>query len=486
MRSSIALYAAALIAQAARAQQTTNPPPPRDTGRVRDTVAVGRPGLRAATALPLVDTATMVRELSAGNASRAALAGFRAADTSSRDTLQLTRAQAVAQALARNPQLAVAREQSAEARAQRVQDIAIPDPVGTASITNQAGSPAYKPVGATLSIPFPDKFRLQYSIGTAGVRAAEFNVAALRQQIASQTAQTYDSLRVALRHRADLLESRALSADFLQKTQARYTAGTAAKLDVVRAQVQLGQAENALLANALSIATARASLNRLLGRPLPAPVTPTDTLIVPPPLPDLAPLEAHALSGRPELAGLRAQQSGAHASTQLLGEYWIPDLFFGVVKDYGAPDPYIPNQNVTWQYGLSVPLPVFFFEHTSGDLAQARHHERELEASYRDLRAQIDQDVRGAYATAATSRQQLLYLRDQVLPAAREEYRIASVSYGLGGSSALDVLQARTDLVAAESQYTDALAAADAAQADLERAAAAPLSDFRTGETHDR
>jgi outer membrane protein TolC len=426
----------------------------------------------------------MVRQLSAARAAREAIGGERRSDSVPTDTVRLSRSEAVTEALARNPQLEVARQLTAEARAQRVQDVSIPDPVGSASITNQGGTPSYKPVSASLNVPFPDKFRLQYNIGTAGVRNAEYNYQALRQQIGSQTAQTYDSMRVALRHRTDLIESYGLSADFLQKTQSRFNAGTAAKLDVVRAQVNLGQAANALLANALAIATARASLNRLLGRALPTPIAPADTLGVPPPLPDLAPLEAHALGFRPELAGLRAQQSGAHSSTTLAAEYWIPDLFFGIAKDFGAPDAYIPNQNITWQYGLSVPLPVFLFEHTSGDLAQARHHERELAASYRDLLAQVDQDVRAAYATAATSLQQLLFLRDQVLPEAREEYRIAAASYGLGGSSALDVLQARTDLVSAESQYTDALSAADASQADLERAAAAPLSQFRPGESH--
>lgn len=485
MRFVLTLCVLAIAARTGRTQQPTAPAPSPDSGAHHDTTGI-TPGIRARLLPTLADTLEMVRQLSAGRAAREAMAGVRRPDTVVVDTVRLTRQQAVAEALARNPLLEVAREQTAEARAQRVQDVAVPDPVGSASITNQAGAPSFKPVSASLTLPFPDKFRLQYNIGTAGARTAEYNYAALRQQIASQTAQTYDSMRVAFRHRADLTESYTLSADFLQKTQARYNAGTAPKLDVVRAQVNLGQAGNALIVNGLAIANARASLNRLLARALPTPIAPADTLAVPPPLPDLAPLEAHALTTRPELAGLRAQQSGARASTTLAAEYWVPDLFFAITKDYGAPDPYIPNQNVTWQYGLSLPLPVFFFEHTSGELAQARHHERELAASYRDLLAQVDQDVRAAYATAATALQQLLYLRDQVLPGAREEYRIAAASYGLGGSSALDVLQARTDLVSAESQYTDALAAADAAQADLERAAAAPLSQFRTGDQHEK
>ena len=52
------------------------------------------------------------------------------------------------------------------------------------------------------------------------------------------------------------------------------------------------------------------------------------------------------------------------------------------------------------------------------------------------------------------------------------------MSYGLGGSSALDVLDARRSLLDAETQYADALAAASSAQASLERAVGNPLSRF--------
>jgi outer membrane protein TolC len=52
------------------------------------------------------------------------------------------------------------------------------------------------------------------------------------------------------------------------------------------------------------------------------------------------------------------------------------------------------------------------------------------------------------------------------------------VSYGLGGSSALDVLDARRNLLDAETQYADALAAANSARSNLERAAATPLSQL--------
>jgi cobalt-zinc-cadmium efflux system outer membrane protein len=479
MRLYLALCGLAMVAGSAQAQQTAAPPTTKS-----DTMFRGDTSRVLPSSVTALDTAGLVNQLSGRAAAHEAFVGLLPSDTIGADTLRLTRDEAVAMALSHNPQIEVAREQVAEAKAASVQNYALPDPATSAYIINQAGAPSSKPIAANITIPFPDKFRLQYNIGTAGVKAAEYNYTAVRQQITSQTAQTYDTLRVALRHRGDLTESRALSADFLKKTQARFNAGTAARLDVVRAEVDLGQADNALLGNARDIANARASLNRLLGRAVPAAVAPRDTLAVPPPLPDMRLVEANALAARPELAGLRAQEAGAQASTTLAQEFWLPDLFFGALKDFGAPNSYYFNSNLVWQYGIQFPLPIFFFEHTSGEIAQSQHHQRELSASYRDMRAQVDQDVRAAYATAATALEQLLYLRDQVVPAAREAFHIASVSYGLGGSSALDVLDARRTLVDAESQYTDALALADASQADLERAAAAPLSQFRTGDVH--
>jgi len=399
-------------------------------------------------------------------------------DSSRTDTLRLTRAQAVDTALKRNPQIAVAREQVDEARAQKVSQWAIPDPTGSASWIVQGGQPTQRPLIASLDIPFPDKFRLNYAIGSSLVGNAQASYSALKQQIASQTAQTYDSLRVALRHHTDLTESRDLSADFLKKTQARFDAGTAPKLDVIRAQVDLAGTQNALIANDRDILTARASLNRLLGRPLGLGIAPADSLDVPGPLPPLAPVEASALNARPELSGLRAQIAGAKATTTLAAEFWLPDIVGGIEWDQGAPDAAFPSRFPIWTYGLSFPVPIFFWQHTGGDIRNSRHHERELEASYKDLVASIDQDVRLSYATAATALEQAIYIRDQLLPSARAAYQVASTSYGLGGSSALDVLDARRDLVSAESQYTDALAAANQAESNLERAAAAPLSQF--------
>jgi outer membrane protein TolC len=391
------------------------------------------------------------------------------------DSLRLSRREAIAEALVRNAQLTIAREQTAQARARRQTAIAVPDPVFEAGFDAETapfsfGGAGSRPVSLGLTIPFPDKFRLNNRIGLADIRNFESNYRLQQQTILLIASADYDSLLVALKHQENLREARQLAGDFLNRTQARFEGGTAAKLDVIQAQVAVAQAENDLIANERDIAAAQASLNRTLGRQVTAPIAPSDSLDIPPPLPDSATIEQTALANRPEIESLRQQQLGARATTSLAKEFWYPDISFGVSRDYLQPGPAL------FTTGISLPLPAFYWQHARGDIAQASHFEKELDATYRDTRAQVVQDVRTAYANASTSMRQATFLRDQLVPAAREAYRVASTSYSLGGSSALEVLTARSALLQALSQLADALAAANTARADLDRALGLPVS----------
>jgi cobalt-zinc-cadmium efflux system outer membrane protein len=201
-----------------------------------------------------------------------------------------------------------------------------------------------------------------------------------------------------------------------------------------------------------------------------------DTLTVPPSLPSDDVLEREALNARPELAGLMARREGAHSATTLAREFWLPDLTLGVSRDVsGNSGPGV------FSTGLAFPLPLLFWQHTKGEVSQSRHFERELAASYRDLEAQVGQDVRNAYAAASTSLRQAIYIRDQLLPSAREAYRSTAASYAIGGSSAFEVIDARRSLLDAQSQYSDALAAANTSRSDLERAVSVPLETIASG-----
>jgi len=397
-----------------------------------------------------------------------------------RQVLRVTRQQAIREALARNPTLSISREQVAQARARVSQARALPEPSIGASIVGQGG--AFRPRSGTesdlsigITIPYPGKILLQGQAARGELGSIDESYSLQRQLIVFQTNQAYDSLLVSLKHRQDLEEAKKLTQDFLDKTQARFNAGTVAKLDVIKAQVSVAQSENDLIANERGVANARAALNRLLGRVLGAGIEAADSLTVPEAPPDLEQLEAIAIARRPELRGLASEQAGARASQKLAQQYLIPDLDFSITRSR----PY--GDQPQYETGIGIGLPIFFWQHQRGEVAEAKHRTSELAATYRDVAAQVGEDLRNAYATASTSLRQALYLRDQLVPSAREAYRIASTSYTLGGSSALEVIDAQRTLLDAQTQYAAALAAANDAIADLERATGAPLSSISRG-----
>jgi cobalt-zinc-cadmium efflux system outer membrane protein len=104
-----------------------------------------------------------------------------------------------------------------------------------------------------------------------------------------------------------------------------------------------------------------------------------------------------------------------------------------------------------------------------------------MAATARDLSAQVQEELTNAYADANTALRQAIFIRDQLLPSAMDAFRIASVSYTLGGASALEVLDARRAMIDAQSQFAEALGAANDAVSQLELALGGPLSPNTPG-----
>jgi cobalt-zinc-cadmium efflux system outer membrane protein len=412
-------------------------------------------------------------------------AGMAFGQTPSPGPLRLSRQEAVNEALAHNPALSAAREMVSEAKAQITIATAIPDPQLVTEIDQERnflnpGSGVEKDIGVQFTVPFPYRTHLNGNIARAGWKQAQYSLSQLQQQTASQTAQAYDAYMVAQRHRNDLLQSKDIAAQFLSKSEIRYRGGTVPKLDVLKAKVDLSKAENDLIANERAIITSRATLNRLMGRRLRDAMEATDKLENFREVPELGYLEQMAINYRPELLSMKVQRKAAHDSTVLSKNFWVPDLNLTLWRSYvdGSPDSY------KFDGGISFPL--FFWQHEKGAVAQAEHHELELKATDADLQSQILLDVYNSYTTATTAWRQAVYLRDQLLPEARQVFDTTFTSYTLGGSSALDLLSAKSGLVDAESQYTDALGAINDALADLERALGAPIPPSPTPPSHEK
>ena len=125
--------------------------------------------------------------------------------------LRLDREQAIKEALAHNPTLAVAREQMAQARARVNEGYALPEPSLSAAVLGANGfarphTANETDLGVGITVPFPNKIILRGQAAKADLGNFDELYVQQRQLVASQTAQAYDSLLVALRHREDLLD----------------------------------------------------------------------------------------------------------------------------------------------------------------------------------------------------------------------------------------------------------------------------------------
>jgi outer membrane protein TolC len=183
-------------------------------------------------------------------------------------------------------------------------------------------------------------------------------------------------------------------------------------------------------------------------------------------------LQQVAMQRRPELAGINRQIEAAHSAEKLAQQYYFPDLNVSVTHN----DPYgVPGLPQSWTSGISISVPLLFWQHQNGEVAEAKHLQLELNATQRDVYAQVEQDLRNAFATATTSYRQAVFIRDQLLPSAQEQYDIAFKTYSLGGASSLEVIDSQNSLLDAKNQFATALGALNDAVADLERAVGAPL-----------
>ena len=233
------------------------------------------------------------------------------------DTLRITRSQAIAQALAHNPQLAVAHEQTAEAHAQRVQNIGIPDPTGTAAIQPQRGQPTAKPVTVGIDIPFPTSS----ACSTGSAQPAVGQAQAMEQRADATDCRIPDGadLRFLARltaapgrpHRQPPTRGRT----FLAKTEARYAAGHCGEAGCDSGRGCSGARPTpTLLANGRDI-----TAGPRLAQPAPSagrlrlPIAPADSLIAPPASAAArprSPIGSAALSGAPGADRSRGSAAG--------------------------------------------------------------------------------------------------------------------------------------------------------------------------------
>ena len=270
--------------------------------------------------------------------------------------------------------------------------------------------------------------------------------------------------------------------EHLRDVRAFFDQGLLTRNDVLRAELQLSNAEIMGIDARNGVAVARTSLNNLIGLPLDAEVEPTTSAAAAAaavPVEDAPAEEAGrslvdtALAGRPEIRSAEFRIKASEAGVKAARAGWYPQIFLSGNYYYLRPNsrfmPAVDKFKDTWDIGVSLSLDVWNWGQTRSRTEQARARL----AQARDARKILeDQAVLEVTQTrlALTQAREKLKVAAQAVGQAEENLRVTRERFKQGVALNTDVLDAEVFLLQAKLGRTQAGIDLALAQARLEKA----------------
>jgi outer membrane protein TolC len=306
-----------------------------------------------------------------------------------------------------------------------------------------------------------------------GRTASELSFEWTRRQIVFDVKEAYYGLLRAGQLRDVQQEALELAREQLRKTQSLYDLGSASRSDLLKAQVQVGESELALIAAERSAETARAGLALVMGIDVTTPIEASD-----PPeelseqeitgfdlesaissRPDIMAWEHAVVAGRRSLLAAKAGRwPGLNLSAGLSRDAdSVGDLFDGVTEDY--------RQSVT----LSLSLPIFNGLSTKASIDRSKSQLRSLELSLRNARLSAAYDIENARLSVEEGRRSVDVSQD-ALTSAEEDLRVSEERFRLRAASMLELIDARVAYSRARAELVDARYNYEVAKAELKLA----------------
>lgn len=365
----------------------------------------------------------------------------------------------------RNHPIAVAAEtQVDQASARRLEALGtfLPSLTVNGIYANSSNQRFDQSTGRLVSTSYMAQTQMGYDIFTAGRRlvglrsaraGADAADAALREarfETALQTTSAYYQAAAAV----ELLgvARQRLERARQQQTFAatRLEVGTATRSDVLRAELEVGNAEVAVIDAESALRSARLSLGRQIGTG--GEVEPAEREL---------PEEIPALIAADSLAGIAARTSPLVAaaaanevalSADRLSAYtaYVPSLRLTGGLDWFSPT--YPPENRSWSLRLQASLPVFNGFQREANVQRAEAAERLAEARARDA-------VLNARAAAVDAAQQIesagrrVVIARRAVELAQEDLRVQEERYQIGSATIVELQTSQVALAEAESNF---------------------------------
>lgn len=378
----------------------------------------------------------------------------------------LTYADALHEAQARNNDLRAARARLDQARtiAWKAWASQLPQVSASASWTrNDArveipAAPPLLPDGLTLqplvargaqvqaSVPiFAPQLWFEIGAAAAAQAQAEHGVEAARREIVFGVARLYHGA-VGSRYAVEITGRQlAIAREHEQDARARHQAGATPAIALVRARIDRTRAERDLEAARAAYASSRVALATALDRP--GSEFEVEMPSADPPLPEGDP-ESSAVRERPEVQAATAALTAAERARAAARSGYLPSLGAFAREQWSDPAG-LSGERHAWAVGVALSWNVFDGTRREAQIREAGARVAEAEANRRSaelaareaaIRARLDLDAATANRRKAQEQADL----------ARENQKLAELSYKAGVATYLEVSDANNQLLAAE------------------------------------
>jgi len=251
----------------------------------------------------------------------------------------------------------------------------------------------------------------------------------------------------------------------LELAEVRFGAGSAARLDVLRAEVELANARARLIRARSTAAVSYQGLRTILSLPQSEPLRLAGTLDEVPGLPPVATLQT-AVAARPDIRAIGQQREAAERQVALANAELKPTVALSGNFQYqeDGVNRLFAGSNRSSQFGVVLRVPLFNAPAVAATRAAASARVRQAEHG---ASAALD-DARLELASASTeldAAREIVATQQKAVELAREVLGIAEVSYENGVITATDLNDARLSLLETEwelmqAKYAQIVAAA--------------------------
>ena len=325
----------------------------------------------------------------------------------------------------------------------------------------------------SLSFPLYTGGRIENNIEAAelGVDAADLTLEATRQNIKATTTSAYYRIlqcRNLIKVQQERVET--LTAH-LNNVNAQYRVGTVAKSDVLRSQVELAEAQQNLVTAQNNYDVAVATFNNIVGLPTDTIVNASDDLKYVKYELNLEECTEYALTHRPDGIAANRNVSRARANMQATKAGYRPQVAAVANRAFAGDKLFGTNHTSSDSIAVGVSASWNIFDNfvTEAQVQQAKAALRKAEQLEMQTMEQIQLDVQTYYLNLLAAEKNI-YTTHTAVDQAQEDYKIAQVRYSAGVGTNVDVMDAESSLISAQTTYITSLFDYNTSKAMLDQA----------------